>query len=237
MLQNLNLIFSRVIKEAVMSTILRIFALVVKDIRLKSVNLVCIWTGLVSGSVILSFISYTSGPLPLFIFPILMSAFLSLFYMEWLISSEKEGGTFLWLRTLPVSDRAIVSSKIITMALLLAVHPLAVLPSALVNPVNLLVLLVTGIIGVSLFCGCIWGMLVFLVLKGANKYLIPLFTVLLLSLLGIIIMQKFSWMPDFLMTLPSQVPSVILIAPVSAVFGWWLTCKYFESRDSLQLVD
>lgn len=220
-----------------MPAILKVFVMVAKDIRLKIVNLIFIWAALVAGSIILSFISHKSGPVPLFIFPILTSSFLCLFYMEWLISSEKEGGTFLWLRTLPVSDRAIVSSKIITVALLLAVHPLAVLPSALVNPVNLLVLLVTGIIGVSLFCGCIWGMLIFLVLKGANKYLIPLFTVLLLSLLGIIIMQKFSWMPDFLMTLPSQVPSVILIAPVSAVFGWWLTCKYFESRDSLQLVD
>lgn len=220
-----------------MPAILKIFIMVAKDIRLKIVNLVFIWTALVAGSIILSFISHKSGPVPLFIFPILTSSFLCLFYMEWLISSEKEGGTFLWLRTLPLSDRSIVSSKIITLALLLAIHPLAVLPSALVNPVNLLVLLVTGIIAVSLFCSCIWGMLVFLVLKGANKYVVPLFVILLLSLFALVLMQKFSWMPDFLMTLPAQVPSVILIAPISALFGWWLTCKYFESRDSSQLVD
>lgn len=220
-----------------MPAILKIFVMVAKDIRLKIVNLVFIWIALVASSIILSFISHKSGPVPLFIFPILTSSFLCLFYMEWLISSEKEGGTFLWLRTLPLSDRLIVSSKTLVLALLLAIHPLAVLPSALINPVNLLVFLITVIIAFSLFCGCIWGMLVFLVLKGANKYVVPLFVILLLSLFALVLMQKFSWMPDFLMTLPAQVPSVILIAPVSAVFGWWLTCKYFESRDSSQLVD
>ena len=117
-----------------MQTILNIFLMTAKDIYLKIVNLSLIWIGLLAGSILLSLLSPKSGPVPLFVFPILMTSFLSLFYMEWLISSEKERGTFLWLRTLPVSDRTIVSSKTLTLALLLAIHPLAVLPSALINP-------------------------------------------------------------------------------------------------------
>ena len=220
-----------------MPAILNIFLMTAKDIYLKIVNLSLIWTGLVLGSIILSFIAPKSGPVPLFVFPILMTSFLSLFYMEWLISSEKERGTFLWLRTLPLSDRTIVSSKTLTLALLLVIHPLAVLPSALINTVNLMVFLITGFIAVSLFCGCIWGMLLFLVLRGANKYIIPLFTIIIISLMAIIVMQKFTWIPDFLLTIPSHSSVLALITPVSALLGWWFTCKYFESRDSAKLVD
>ncbi len=220
-----------------MPVILKILLMTAKDIYLKIVNLSLIWGGLVAGSIFLSLLSPRSGYVPLFVFPLLMASFLSLFYMEWLISSEKERGTFLWLRTLPLSDRTIVSSKIITLALLLAIHPLAVLPSALINPVNLLVFLITGFIAVSLFCGCIWGMLLFLVLKGANKYVIPLFAIMIISLLALIMMQKFTWLPDFLTTLPSRYTALTLITPVSALLGWWVTCRYFESRDSNRLID
>lgn len=220
-----------------MPTTWHIFLITSKDIYLKIINLSIIWTGLVTGSVILSFVSNKTGPVPLFLFPIFMTAFLSLFYMEWLISNEKETATFLWLRTLPVSDRTIVSSKLLTLALLLAVHPLAILPSALINPVNLLVFLVSGIITATLFCGCIWGMLMFLVLNGANKYVIPLFVIIMISLVALIMMQKLPWLPDFLMTLPTNIPAVILFTPLSCLLGWWLACRYFESRDSADLVD
>ncbi|MFH1965881.1 MAG: hypothetical protein ABIJ42_10130 [Acidobacteriota bacterium] len=100
-----------------------------------------------------------------------------------------------------------------------------------------MVFLITGIIAVSLFCGCIWGMLLFLVLKGANKYIIPLFAIIILSLFAVIVMREFTWMPDFLTTLPSRSAALALITPVSALLGWWFPCKYFESRDSSRLVD
>ncbi len=220
-----------------MPTILNIFLITAKDVYLKVVNLLFIWAGLVTGSLLLSFVSHETGPVPLFVFPILMTAFLSLFYMEWLISNEKEKATFLWLRTLPVSDRAIVSSKLVTLALLLAVHPLAVLPSVLINPANLLSLAATGIVAVSVFSGCVWGMLIFLLLKGANKYIIPLLVILLLSLVALMMMQSFPWLPEFLMTLPTHVPWAILLTPFSWLLGWWLACRIFENRDSADLVD
>lgn len=220
-----------------MPTILNTFLITSKDIYLKIINLSCIWAGLVSGSVILSFISDKTGPVPLFVFPVLMTSFLSLFYMEWLISNEKENGTFLWLRTLPVSDKTVVSSKVCTLALLLAIHPLAVLPSALINPVNLFVFLMTGLVAASLFCGCIWGMLIFLVLKGANKYIIPLFAIIIISLLALIIMREFDWLPGLVTTLPAGISAIWMIAPLTALLGWWLACRYFESRDSADLAD
>ena len=220
-----------------MLTIFNIFVLAGKDIRLKIFNLVLIWLALITGSIILSFFSLKFGPLPLFIFPTLMTSFLSLFYMEWLISDEQDHGTFLWLRTLPVSDRTVVSSKLAALGILLVIHPLAILPSALINPVNLLASAVTGIIALSVFSGCVWGMLLFLMLKGANKYIIPLFAILLLSLVALIMMKSLPWLPEFLMTLPAHIPAVILSTPLSWLLGWWLTCKYFESRDSAGLVD
>ncbi len=220
-----------------MLTIINIFTLAVKDIRLRIFNLGLTWLALVSASIILSLLPADFGSLPLFLFPVLAVAFLSLFYLEWLISDEKERGTFLLLRTLPVSDRAIISSKLITLGLLLAVHPLAVLPSALINPVNLLAMAVTGLTAVSVFMGCVWGILFFLVLRGANKYVIPFFAILLISLVALVMMKKFPWLPGFLMSLPAHAPAVILLTPFSCLLGWWLTCRYMSSRDSAELVD
>ena len=220
-----------------MLTIINIFTLAVKDIRLRIFNLGLTWLALISGSVILSLLPADFGSLPLFLFPVLAAAFLSLFYLEWLISDEKERGTFLLLRTLPVSDRAIISSKLVTLGLLLAVHPLAVLPSALINPVNLLALTVTGLTAVSVFMGCVWGILFFLVLRGANKYVIPFFAILLISLIALVMMESFPWLPRFLMTLPAHAPAVILLTPFSCLLGWWLACRYMSSRDSAELVD
>ena len=221
-----------------MPSITKMVSLILKDIRIKAVNLVCIWTGLVAGSIVLSLITPDRlGIIPLFIFPLMISSFLALFYMEWLISEEKETGTFLLLRTLPISDRMIVSSKIATLAILLSAHALALLPSALVNPVNLLVFLITGIAMAGLLCGCIWGMLVFMILKGANKFVIPLFAILLLSILALLILRQFSWLPGFLTAIPVSLPAVCLSSALFAVLGWYLTCRYFESRDSSQLID
>lgn len=212
-------------------------ALIIKDFRLKIFNLGLLWAFLVSGSLALSLLSGIVGQMPLLLFPLLMTAFLSLFYIDWLISNEKEGGTFTWLRTLPLSDMVIITSKMVTLGIMLAIHPLAVLPSAIIEPINGLAAGITAIVAVVMFCGSIWGMLFFLVFRGANRYVIPLFVILLLSLTALILMQRLPWLQDFLVGLPYSTPLAGFILPIAAFLGWWLACRIFSSLDSADLVD
>jgi len=213
------------------------FTLIIKDFRLKIRNLIPLWVALPLGSIALSFLPEGNGKLPIFLFPILMTAFLSLFDIEWLISHEKEMGTFLLLRTMPISDSLIVGAKIAGLGILLAVHPLAVLPSILIDPINLLSAGITSIFAVFIFCGAIWGMLFFLVFRGANRYVIPLFVILLLSILAMTIMRSFPGLQEFLVELPSRMPPAVFSIPFTALLGWWLTCRLLSHRDSSDLVD
>lgn len=214
-----------------------IFPLIIKELWTKAANISAIWIALIIGSILLNIFYEKVGIITLFAFPVFMSFFLSLFYMEWLISEEQENKTFLWIRTMPISAHSIVNSKIISLIVLLSAHPLSIIPSIFLNEINWIVFLITLITTFFAFCFCIWGMLIFLVMKGMNRYIIPTFAILFLSIIGISILKEFSAMSLPLPKLSLFFSLLFVIMVLITGIGWRLMCCYFTIRDSLDLVE
>ena len=95
--------------------------LVAKDLRLHWRALAGAMAGTLTLAAAAAYaIPQGSGPRVALVFN--LNLMLALLWSEWLITRERSKGTFRWLRTLPVDDRAVVGSKFAAAGITGATH-------------------------------------------------------------------------------------------------------------------
>ncbi|MEJ2077647.1 MAG: ABC-2 transporter permease [Acidobacteriota bacterium] len=215
----------------------RMLALVVKDLYLYRWQVGLCWIGATAFScVLLTKMPPQSRDRALFFFCALDCAFMVVFG-DWLSYFERSKGTFSWIRTLPVSDRLVVSAKFAANVVIQV--GVFFLPISFSAPQFLERVRVEWTVTAWLSLVAISSFMLLTKLAFGQRFgqIIPLAVVFLFMVGSIPIRNRFPllwagisefvWRPRALIPL-----ELVIIAGL-----WYLMCKWVAAKDTPQLVD
>lgn len=215
----------------------RLLALVAKDLYLYRWEVLLSWVGISAIAYFMLLRYHPPSVGSALIFLCSLDSAVMIIYGDWLSYFEKSKGTFFWLRTLPISDRQVVSSKFAANALIQVgtfFLPIVLCLPHLLLPANLMWTLIAWfcILAISSFM-----LLTKLVFGRRFGQVVPLVAVLIVFIIGVWIVGQFPllW---FAAGRSVWTPLVLVTTELVVISGlWYLMCAWVAAKDTPQLVD
>jgi hypothetical protein len=219
---------------------MKLLSLVRKDLQIHHAGILGGWLTVLLVHSLLGLVKSYSGVEQELLLLVLMNVYLNFLYSDWLIYREKTKRTFAFLRSLPISDSLLVTSKFIVYLGLLIIGFL--LTSAILVPesfsrtqMSILLMYLAVLLGFgSTHLVCKW-----LMGPRTGQFVPFLWAFILLVLLSYLssafpmawnLLEKV-WLTAGCLSLLS-VFCVVWIA-----LAWWVTVRVVSSRDTKALLD
>jgi hypothetical protein len=215
----------------------RLLALVVKDLYIYRRELVLAWVGITGMTWGMFQMIRPSSPTRALVFICSLDLAVMVGFGDWLSYYEKSKGTFAWIRTLPVSDELVVSSKFMANSIIQI--GAFFLPVLLTMPVLLRLDWAPWTLTAWLAVLAMASFMLFTKLAMSRRLgqavpFIAAFSIIL------ILMQLAKRFPSLLEELMYSVwtPPILLLLECLTIFGiWYLMCRWISAKDTPQLVD
>lgn len=215
----------------------KLLALVVKDLYIYRRELALAWVGITGMTWVMFQMARPDSPTRALVFICSLDLAVMVGFGDWLSYYEKSKGTFAWIRTLPLSDELVVSSKF--MANWIIQIGAFFLPVLFTMPALLRLdwipwtltawLAVLAMSSFMLFTKLAMGRR----LGQAVPFLAAFSIILILIQLGKRFPSLLGRLSHSTWTLP-----ILLLVECLTIFGiWYLMCRWVTAKDTAELVD